>query len=405
MKTKALIVGGGIAGLTLAALLDSVGLDCIVIDKGSKVTAKDIKNSGRTAALLNSSIHVLEAAGVWNQTKEIASPLKQMRLKDDGNPDLPVKEVLFPANDIGLDQFGFNVPNLGLKKALQEHLAKQKSVKVLYKSGLESYECLDHGIKAKLDNGKTIEADIIIGCDGRGSPVRTQTGIQVKEVDYDQIGITFLIQHDKPHNNISTEHHRPGGPFTFVPMKEHESAIVWVEKSDQAKEYLDLSEKKLEKVVQEKSNDLLGEISIKTAPESWPIKSLTAEKLIGKRCALAAEAAHVMSPIGAQGLNLSLRDIAALAETLTDAARQGEDIGSDLVLKRYARRRKIDMASRTDGIDKFNKIVSNNIGFLRGVRRSGLEALNKIPQLKQLLMHQGLAPALDEGRLTRGEAL
>jgi len=405
MKTKALIIGGGIAGLTLALLLGKTGLSCIIVDKAPILTKENTKNSGRTVALMNSSVHILKATGIWGKIAPSATPLRQMRLKDDGNPYVEVKEVNFPASDIGLEQFGYNIPNLPLQMELQQAVNSQENITYITEDGLESYQTNDHTVRAVLESGTEIEADIIIGCDGRHSKVRDIAGIHIREEDYGQSAITCIISHTKPHDFTSTEHHRPGGPFTIVPLEGNSSSIVWVEKTDEAQRLLSLPCDLFEKALQDSSRDLVGTITLETSPESWPLKKLIADRLIAPRTAIAAESAHVISPIGAQGLNLSLRDIATLAETIIDAARSGEDIGSHTVLKRYEKRRKADVITRVEGIDRFNKIVSNNIGFLRGMRRSGLMALNVIPPLKQFVMHQGLAPAADEGRLMRGEAL
>jgi len=405
MKVKALIIGGGIAGLTLAHLLAGAGLKTAIIDKSPLLTDKDIADSGRTAALMNSSIEIIKATGLWDKIAPFGTPLKQMRLKDDGNPNLPVKEVNFPATEIGVPQFGHNIPNLRLQQALQQALLNHKNAHFMPETGLSYYTVTDSGVTATLDNGDTIEADIIIGCDGRYSKTREIAGLSVNEREYGQSAITCVIDHSKPHDNISTEHHRAGGPFTIVPMKGDQSAIVWVEKTPRADELMALSKDLFEKALQENSHGIVGKITLKTPPQSWPLKTLIAPKLTANRVAIAAEAAHVMSPIGAQGLNLSLRDIAALAETLVDAARNGQDIGSALVLREYENRRKLDIKTRVEGINQFNKVVSNNIDFLRMARRSGLSALKTFPPLKQLIMHQGLAPNMDEGRLMRGEAL
>lgn len=405
MKTKALIIGGGIAGLTLALLLGKTGLPCVLVDRAPILTDENAKDSGRTVALMNSSVQILKATDIWDEIKEFSTPLQQMRLKDDGNPDIDVKEVNFPASEIGLEQFGHNIPNLPLQIALQQAANKQENVTYITEDGLKSYQTSDHGVTAILDSGKEVTADIIIGCDGRKSKVRETAGIDIREEEYGQSAVTCVISHTKPHEFTSTEHHRPGGPFTIVPLEGNKSSVVWVEKTDEADRLLSLPRDLFEKALQDSSKDLVGKITLETNPESWPLKKLIADRLTAQRTAIAAESAHVISPIGAQGLNLSLRDIATLAETIVDAARNGEDIGSPFALKRYENRRKADVITRVEGIDRFNKIVSNNIGFLRGMRRSGLMALSVLPPLKQFVMHQGLAPSADEGRLMRGEAL
>ncbi len=409
MKTKALIIGGGVAGLSLACLLGQAGLDCVVIEPNDFPTLKQEDHSGRTAALMGGSVNVLKAIGVWDYIENNTTPLEIMRIIDDSNSNIEPVQVDFPASEIGLKNYGHNTPNLMLHALLAEKATKDKHIQVIHKAKLQELERYDSGVIARLDNGESVQADLCIGADGRNSRVRNIAGIETKESVYDQKAITFLINHTKSHNNTSTEHHRPGGPFTTVPMPDvkdgNQSSIVWVEKTEDADKFIALDKSSLESAIQTRTRDALGKVSLASSPECWPLKGLCAEKLIANRIALIAEAAHVMSPIGAQGLNLSLRDVATLAETLIDAARLGEDIGSELVLARYAKRRSPDMHSRYIGVDKYNRIVSNNIGFLRDIRRTGLKSLKAIPALKHLAMSQGLKPNMDEGRLIRGEAL
>lgn len=405
METKALIIGGGIAGLTLAGLLGKIGLNSVIIDNGSLVTDDAVEKSSRTVALMNTSLHVLDAIGLKQDIRNIGTQLKQMRLKDDGNPALPIKQVDFPASNIGLSQFGYNVPNLALKQMLQRHVKALKSVTFLPETALDDYHVKDNKVHARLSDGQNVTADIIIGVDGRNSKVRSGAGITVKEHEYGQSAITCVISHSKSHDNTSTEHHRAGGPFTIVPMEGNQSAIVWVEKTDEAARLLALPKDLFVKTIQDNSHSIIGEVKLENNPESWPLKTLRATKLTAPRIAIAAEAAHVMSPIGAQGLNLSLRDIATLAECITDTARVGGDIGSQSTLRAYESRRKMDVLTRVEGIDTFNKAVSNNVALIRMLRRAGLTSLDALPPLKQFIMHQGLAPNMDEGRLMRGEAL
>ena len=270
---------------------------------------------------------------------------------------------------------------------------------------LADYKTSANGVTATLDNGQIIDASLIIGTDGRKSIVRTIAGIEAKTRDYGQMAMTCLLSHTKPHNFTSTEIHRGGGPFTFVPMPGNASSLVWVEKSEAANDFLAMNKTAFQQAIQDRSLGLLGKITLESTPESWPLMTLDAERLTGDRAVLAAEAAHVLSPIGAQGLNLSLRDIATLAEILTDAARLGEDIGTPLVLARYEKRRRADIKSHTLGIDHLNRAVANDAVIVKDARRRGLQAFDKITPLKSFIMRQGLAPSMDNGRLTSGHSL
>ena len=413
MKTKdpihadVTISGAGPAGLALATLLGRAGLRVALIDATKPSSAKPApdKLSGRTAALLRGSINVLKQTGIWEDLKDECIALRSMRIIDDSLPASPQVRVEFHAVDIGYDEFGYNIPNAALVAALQKRMAAIKSIQHLAGVKLSSYSVQKNHALITLDDGRTIKTPLLIGTDGRNSPVREIAGIETKIHDYGQTAMTFLIEHSKPHNNTSTEFHRSGGPFTFVPMKGNVSSVVWVEKTEDAKAFLSMKKQDFARALQDRSTGLLGEITVKSNPESWPLMFLSANDLVAERVALAAEAAHVISPIGAQGLNLSLRDVAALAETIVDAARLGEDIGSGSVLSRYNRRRRLDIKTRTTGIDGLNRVVANDLFFLKDMRRLGLKGLDTIPALKQLVTHQGLAPSMDEGRLLLGQSL
>jgi 2-octaprenyl-6-methoxyphenol hydroxylase len=406
MKTEALIIGGGIAGQTLAALLGGAGLDVCLVDSQPR-PAKGKKGSapGRTVALMNSSINVIQQTGIWKAIEPLSTPLRVMRIIDDSSPNIDPVTLSFSSREIEQDQFGFNIPNDELRAALSDYLEMLRHVTVFSPASLSTFHTDGQKVYAALEDGQTITANLIIGTDGRGSLTRSLAGIEVEEHDYGQIAMTCLIDHTRAHDFTSTEFHRPGGPFTVVPMPGNRCSVVWVEKTDDAQEFLSLKKQAFEKALQDRSRGMLGKITLASDPESWPLKLVKAKALTAPRVALAAEAAHVISPIGAQGLNLSLRDVAELAETLIDAARLGEDTGSLSVLNRYAARRRTDIATRVTGIDGLNRIVSNNLVFLRGLRRMGLKSLEAIPPLKNLAMHQGLAPGADQGRLLKGEPL
>jgi len=406
LKCDIILSGAGPAGLTLSVLLAEAGFKVVLIDAETPAPA-DLKAppSGRTAALLNSSVNVLKAAGVWDTLEKISTPLKIMKIVDDSQNGQNQIVVEFKATDINHDQFGFNIPNAFLKSAFAAKLKSVKNLTHLAPAKLVNYKIEGGQVIAQTESGQTITASLIIGTDGRNSIVRSVANIEAKKHDYGQMAMTCLIEHTKPHNFTSTEFHRPGGPFTFVPMPGNQSSIVWVEKTDDAKNYLAMKKPEYERAIQDRTCGLLGTITLKSNPESWPLMLLSSEKLTGNRAVLAAEAAHVLSPIGAQGLNLSLRDVATLAEILTDAARLGEDIGSASVLSRYERRRQFDIKSHVVGIDGLNRAVANDMLFLKDLRRLGLKGLEKIPALKNFTMQQGLVPAMDDGRLLQGSPL
>jgi 2-octaprenyl-6-methoxyphenol hydroxylase len=400
LKADIVISGGGPAGLTLGLLLGQAGLQVVIIDPETPVVSD--QPTGRTAALLNSSLNVLRGAGIWPALQDKSTPLKIMRLVDDNGPGISVS---FNARDAGHDAFGYNIPNGILKSALIESVQKQKNITLLAPARLSDYKLDSSGVIATTEDDTIIHARLIAGADGRNSRVRSVAGIDVRKHDYGQTAITCLINHTLPHNFTSTEHHRPGGPFTLVPMPGNVSSIVWVEKTEDAAHFLAMKKQDFVQAIQDRTRGIVGTIELASPPASWPLMLQQAARLTAPRAALVAEAAHVLSPIGAQGLNLSLRDVASLAETIIDAARLGEDIGKQTILENYEKRRSFDINTRVTGIDKFNRIVANDLFFLRDIRRLGLKGLETIPALKDLVMKQGLSPSADEGRLLRGETL
>lgn len=406
INTDVIISGAGPAGLTLSLLLARAGFSVVLIDPETpKADDQDNKPSGRTAALLNSSINVLKTAGIWDEVQSIGTALKIMRIIDDSEGIENQIAVAFEARDVGFDAFGYNIPNSQLKNALLKKVKVVKNLTHLCPQKLAGYEINRTHVIAQTEDGKKISASVIIGTDGRNSMVRTVSGIESTVRDYGQMAMTCMISHTTPHNFTSTELHRSGGPFTFVPMPGNKSSIVWVEKTDDAKRYLAMKKPEYEQAIQDRTCGFLGTVKLESNPESWPLMFLDTKSLIGERSALAAEAAHVMSPIGAQGLNLSLRDVATLAEVLTDAARLGEDIGSKSVLARYERRRMIDIKSHVTGIDGLNRAVANDKGFINDLRRLGLKSLKNVPALKNFAMTQGLVPSMDEGRILTSATL
>lgn len=393
-KTQIIIIGGGIAGLSLACLMANRGIYSVIVDKMPAIPYKEAEHGGRTAALMHEGVALLREIGIWDNLRPSISPLETMRIIDDGNPNIENIDVQFQATEAGHDEFGFNIPNNLLRERLYQHAETSDFISLQVPQSLESINHEKNHVVVTLDNGHQISGNLVIGADGKFSKTRALFSIKHKEIEYNQSAITCLIKHTKDHQNISTEHHRSGGPFTLVPMPSKNgdffSSIVWVEKTEDANKFKALSKDELAKAIEERCHEVAGKIELVSTPETWPLKAVLSDKITGQRMALIAEAAHAMSPIGAQGLNLSMRDVGALSDIIYDALKRGEDIGTPLVLDRYASARRLDIDSRFYGVDQYNKIVSNNVELLRGIRRTGLKTLNTIPALKKIAMTVGL---------------
>lgn len=404
-KTDILIVGGGMAGLTLGVLLGRAGAAVRIVDPAPPAPVKETKPSGRTVALMVSSLNVLRAAGVGAIEEQYGAPLETMRIIDDSIAGGKTIETEFDAAEIGLPHFSMNIPNAPLRAALYEEAQKLETVTLHVPRKLEDFEIQETGIAATLDDGTKIQTPLIVGADGRDSLVRRISGIGARKKEYSQSAVTCIINHSRAHNNTATEFHRPSGPLALVPMPGNQSSVVWVERTARADEIMALPKDAFIRTLQDATNDILGGITLETGPECWPLCTIKAKALTAPRVALIAEAAHVMSPITAQGLNLSLRDVAALAETVIDAMRLGLDHGSAQVLKTYASRRATDISTRVFGVDAMNRFVSTDFSVLKETRRAGLSVVNRLSPLRHIAMTHGLAPALDHGRLVAGKTL
>lgn len=404
IKVDLVISGGGIAGLSLALLMAGIGLDVHVIDPVDPAKLSAPKPSGRTVALMNSSANILRTAGL-NAPENIGNPLSMMRIIDKSIAGAHEQISEFESADIGLEQFGFNIPNNVLHHALFDLAKSHKAITLHCPAKLEHYIIENGGCIVTLDNGKTLITPLLVGADGRKSAVRALAGIKADEHNYGQSAMTFIINHSRAHNNAATEFHYPSGPLALVPLQGNQSSVVWVEKTEKAEDLIRLKKQELENLFNDKTNSILGGATLETGVESWPLCSIKAQKLTAPHVAVIAEAAHVMSPITAQGLNLSLRDVAALAEVLADGARAGLSLGDPVLLARYERRRSLDYQTRTLGVDGMMRLVSNDILPLQAARRTGFKVLDAIAPLKHFAMRHGLAPTLDQGRLALGERL
>lgn len=397
------ISGAGIAGLCLALLLGKAGLKVCIIDPADEDTLSDTSLSGRTVALMNGSLNILKGAGVWPDLSDISNPLKTMRIIDVSRGD--ALEEAFDAHDLNAEQYGFNIPNNALRAALYKKACAEKTISLQLQRKLTAFSNDGSSVIVTLDDDTQIHCSLLVGADGRNSKVRDIAGIDTVKKQYEQSAITCVINHSHAHQDTSTEFHRPAGPLALVPLPGNQSSVVWVNDHARSDELLRLKKQDFEQALQAEIRDILGGITLAIGPQSWPLCAIKAKSLTAPRVALIAEAAHVMSPITAQGLNLSLRDVAALAESITDSARVGGDIGSQTVLNAYAKRRRFDIETRSFGVDTMMRAVSNDFEAVKGLRHAGLKTLSHLPPLKRFAMRVGLAPAVDEGRLAKGGSL
>lgn len=388
-----LISGGGIAGLTAAAAFGAAGFDVICVDPAPPITERDVDGSDlRTTAFLQPAQELLDRCGLWARLADHAAPLQIMRIVDAGG-EMPEPRVVrdFNAADISDRPFGWNLPNWLLRREMVAHLATLPNVDFRPGTGTKSLFTREIEARVGLTDGSRIRARLVVAADGRNSPMREAAGIGVHTLRYGQKALAFAVTHPIPHDNVSTEIHRSGGPFTLVPLPDHDgqpsSAIVWMERGPRALELLNMEPDAFGQAMTERSCGLFGPLRLASRRTIWPIISQRAERLAGQRLALIAEAAHVVPPIGAQGLNMSLRDLATLLDL---AQARPEGLGDAAMLEAYHKARIRDVELRVWGIDLLNRASMASARPLRDIRAMGLNALYSLPVVRRTLMEMGL---------------
>ena len=387
LNTDVLVAGGGIAGLTATAAFASAGHDVICVDPAPlKGTGTDL----RSTAFFMPSVNLLRKIGVWDALAPNATPLRVMRIVDAGGAVNVVRQIAdFDSAEIGQDAFGYNIPNRLIREVLLDHIGKtsatlmspQKVARVIPRTNVAL---------VNLEDGQQVEAKLVIAADGRNSLIREQAGIDVQRWQYGQKALVFNVSAEHAHDNVSTEIHRSGGPFTLVPLPDlagkHMCAIVWMETGPEADRLHKLSPAEFALAVNERSCGILGNLDPVGDRAIWPIIAQRADRLNASRVALIAEAAHVIPPIGAQGLNMSLADLTCLLDLVEGA----KDIGAPEVLTHYNRQRWTDMAARVKGVDMLNRAAMTDVQMMRDLRVAGLRTLYGITPMRRAAMKTGL---------------
>ena len=384
------MVGAGAVGLSIGIALARAGIDVVLVG------SVDVRPTGRTVALLEGSVRFLARLGLWEQLRPRAEPLRVMRLVDDTGSLFRGPPLAFDAREIGRDCFGYNIQNHLLVDALAT-AARTVPGLTLRPGRLERFAFGPDRVVAEGPDGAAVSGRVLVATDGRHSLARRAAGIGARELAYPQEALTTTLHHDRPHRGVSTEFHTRQGPFTLVPLPPegeapHRSSLVWGMAPEEAERRAGASPERLARDIERQSRMLLGRVRVVGPVGRFPIGSLKADRLVGHRLALAGEAAHAMAPIGAQGLNLSLRDAAALADVLADARRGGADLGSPAVLDRYARDRQGDIAARSFGVDWLNRAILDERLPTDALRGAGLLAMASIGPLRRFAMRQGLMP-------------
>jgi 2-octaprenyl-6-methoxyphenol hydroxylase len=396
-RVELAVVGGGLNGLTLGIACAAAGLEVAVIDREDPATMLGERFDGRTSAIAYGSMRVLDGIGIWPLVAGQAEAIREIRVADNSAPLF----LHYDHREIGDEPLGWIVENRDLRRALHARAGELPNLRLVAPMTVLSRA----GGALTLANGDTVRAELVAAADGKNSPLREAAGIRAVKWSYPQIGIVATVRHAKPHRGVAVEHFLPAGPFAILPMTGNRSSIVWTERADLAPKLLALDDAAFHRELAARFGDFLGEISVEGPRWSYPLSFLHAETYIAPRLALVGEAAHVIHPIAGQGLNMGIRDIAALAECLVDGRRIGLDLADSGVLARYERWRRFDnivLAAVTDGL---NRLFSNSVPPVKLARDLGLAAVGQVPPLKRFFMRHAMGMVGDLPRLVKGEAL
>jgi 2-octaprenyl-6-methoxyphenol hydroxylase len=397
-SAEVVIVGGGPAGLTAAIALAGAGIETVLVAR--PLGAPD----NRTTALLASSVTALDTLGVWPLCRDHAAPLRVMRIIDDTARLLRAPEVHFAASEIGLDAFGHNIENRYLLAALDAR-ARALATLTIVEDTAQAVTIEDRQVTIALARGDRFTARLAIGADGRRSLCRQAAGIATDGQRYPQTALTFNLGHQRPHRDSSTEFHTANGPFTLVPLPGLRSSLVLVADPAETARIAALPQAELAAEIERRSHSILGRLTPEPGRGAFPLAIETARRFAVARVALIGEAAHLLPPIGAQGLNLGLRDAAAIGELVVEARRNGGDVGAADLAERYDGARRKDVTGRALAVDLLNRSLLSDFLPVQGARGLGLFLMERIGPLRRAVMREGVQPAAAQPRLMRGEVL
>jgi 2-octaprenyl-6-methoxyphenol hydroxylase len=390
----AIVVGAGPSGLTAALALAAAGLSTALI--GARAP-----DDHRTTALLTSSVAALSTLGAWDFCSDQAAAMRALRIVDDTGRLWRAPETRFDCAEIGLDAFAQNIENRHLVAALERKASGLPGLKRFEASAVAVTPAEDR-VTIELADGSKLTAKLVVGADGRNSICREAAGIELRSSSYPQVALTYNVSHTRPHRDTSTEFHTQHGPFTTVPLPGSRSSVVCVVDESEAERMRALDGDALNLELERRCHSMLGKIAVEPDSGQFPLRAETAQLFGAKRIALIGEAAHRIPPIGAQGLNLGLRDAAAIAEV---ASAHRDDPGADNAISAYETMRRADVMSRSLAVDLLNRSLLSDLLPIQALRGVGLHLLGNVGPLRRAVMREGVMPSASQPRLMRGEAL
>jgi len=407
-----IIAGGGLTGPTLAIALADAGFSVALCDAEPLEARLAPTYDGRASAIAAANWRQWRVLGVAAALEPDAQPIRRILVTDGPAPGpsagpLPPFFLEFSSDDLGAEPgepMGWMIENRRIRQALAAAL-KSRKVATFAPAAVTDAVAGEEGCTATLADGRTLEAPLLVGAEGRRSVVRAAAGIGVYGWDYGQCGVVATVRLERDHEGVAHEYFLPGGPFAILPLKDQRASLVWSEKKTRAEALVASSPEAFEAHLARRFGAFLGAATLEGGRMQFPLSLQMAERMIAPRVALVGDAAHAVHPIAGQGLNIGLKDVAALAEVIVEARRLGEDYSSELVLERYARWRRLDAAGLAVATDLFTRLFSNDHPALRLVRGAGLSLVNRLAPAKRLFVREAAGMLGDTPRLLRGEAL
>ena len=401
-----LIVGGGLSGPILALALAQTGLQVTVIDALKEKVRKNAAFDGRSYAVALTSQRLLAGIGVWNTVTDNSQPILEIKVSDGRAGEGPSPFFMhFDHAEIEEGPMGFMVQDRYLRRALLDAMSATSGITHLSGETVVAQTVGPGGVGVTLNSGKTLTAGLLVGADGRSSGTAARAHIKRTGWGYGQTALVCAIAHEKPHHGIAHQFFMPPGPLAILPLPGNVSSIVWSESASNAATFHNLPDDAYLTMLRPRFGDFLGDISLTGQRYTYPLSLSLAQRLVSDRIALIGDAAHGVHPIAGQGLNAGMRDIAALAEVITDANRRGEDAGSIATLTRYEEWRRFDNTALAMATDGFNRLFSNDNTALRGLRDIGMGLVNAMPGLRRSFIREAAGLTGDLPRLMRGQPL
>ena len=404
--TDIIVVGGGLNGSALAIALSSVGLDVTVLDRLPSASAKADNFDGRAYALAHASCQMLKVLGVWEHVQDSVQPILDIKVSDGRAGEGAAQwHVHFDHQELEEGPMGHLLEDRYLRKAFRSVISETPQIKYLNDADVISQTSDPLGNTVTLADGRELRARLLIGCDGRTSQVASRAGIDRRGWGYDQTALVCALEHELPHNGVAHQFFTPSGPLAILPLPGKKCSIVWTETAERAAEINGLSDAEYMSALAPVFGDFLGKLKLAGDRFSYPLTLTLADSFVADRVALVGDAAHGIHPLAGQGLNLGLKDIAALVEVLADAQRRGEDIGTKPVLDRYQQWRRFDTSAMAAATDGLNRLFSNDNPILRAARDMGLGAVNATPSLRRGFMRHAAGLSGELPKLLRGRII